>query len=303
MKKVVLSIGTLLLIIGAISGQQQVNFTQYMFNGAVINPGYIGSHDALSISALSRWQWSGFDGAPRVQTLSVHTPIPGKNFALGMQFTHDEVAVTTNDYFMFGGSYKIPVGSGFLSMGLQGGFQIYSVDYRDAFVLDASQEDFSENFQSTIPNFGYGLFYYSPTFYAGISSPLVLTNTVSENGNNLFTQRQHYYTTAGMVFTLSENIKAKPNILLKMVEGAPVTADYNLNFLFSEIFWAGVSYRPPESINFLVEININQRFRFGYAYDYIIEETLSNVTSSSHEILLNYRVNLVKDKVENPRYF
>ena len=41
--------------------QQLPQFTQYMYNTIAINPAYAGSRDALSIIALHRSQWVGFD--------------------------------------------------------------------------------------------------------------------------------------------------------------------------------------------------------------------------------------------------
>ena len=297
------TLAVVLVVVFSAAAQQQVNFTQYMFNGTAINPGYIGSHESLSISALSRWQWVGFEGAPTTQTLSVHSPVPRRNISFGLQFVRDQVGFTTNNYFMLGGSYRIKVSSGFLSMGLQGGLQVYNESNSDAYVQTASQDRFT-NFSSTIPNFGYGLFYYSPRFYVGLSSPLALTSTIeSSNGMNQFTQRQHYYGTAGLVFDISENVKMKPNFLVRLVEGAPISVDYNLNFLFNEILWVGVSVRPPESVSLLLELNVNQRFRVGYSYDHIIEGSINNLSASSHELLLNYRIKLIRDKIETPRYF
>ena len=56
------------------NAQQDAMFTHYMYNTLAINPGYAGSRDALTITALHRSQWVGFAGAPMTQTITVHTP-------------------------------------------------------------------------------------------------------------------------------------------------------------------------------------------------------------------------------------
>jgi len=65
---------TILLILGFenSNAQQLPQFTQYMYNTISINPAYAGSRNALSIVALNRNQWAGFDGGPQTQTLSIH---------------------------------------------------------------------------------------------------------------------------------------------------------------------------------------------------------------------------------------
>jgi type IX secretion system PorP/SprF family membrane protein len=68
---------SLLLCFFLITGwaQQQVMFTQYMFNGLAINPAYAGSHETISMTALARKQWVGLEGAPSTQTFSIHSPL------------------------------------------------------------------------------------------------------------------------------------------------------------------------------------------------------------------------------------
>ena len=45
-------------------GQQDAQYTHYMFNTQAINPAYAGSREALTITGLHRSQWAGFEGAP-----------------------------------------------------------------------------------------------------------------------------------------------------------------------------------------------------------------------------------------------
>ena len=95
----------------------------------------------------------------------------------------------------------------------------------------------------------------------------------------------------------------KPNILLRLVDGTPLAIDYNLNALISDVLWLGVSYRPPESVSGIVQLHISQRFMVGYSYDHVIQERLQEISNSSHEIMINYRIPLFKDRVVTPRYF
>ena len=291
-----------LFAIAGLMAQQQATYTQYMFNGMAINPGYIGTHDALSVTALGRWQWVGLEGAPNTQTIAIHSPVPRKNIGLGLQVTRDEIAVTNLTSVMAGYAYRIPVGAGILSMGLQAGLQSYSADFGSVFTI-GNDPTFAENFSAMKPNVGAGLFYYNPIFYVGASAPLLINNTITNGATDVFTQRRHYFLTSGVMIPLSDAVKLKPNILARIVDGAPLTLDYNVNVLLNDILWLGVSFRPPESVNFLIEFEVTQQFRIGYALDYIIDETLSDVATTSHEFMLNYRFKLSRDKVVTPRYF
>ena len=50
-----------------VNGQQEVIFSQYMFNHQSLNPGYSGSKEYTNFTILHRSQWLNFDGAPESQ--------------------------------------------------------------------------------------------------------------------------------------------------------------------------------------------------------------------------------------------
>lgn len=292
----------LLMFVGFSSiGQQKELYTQYMFNGLTINPAYAGSHEAVSLTAMSRWQWAGFEGAPTTQTVSAHSPIKGKNVALGLMVSNDEITVANTTTVTGIYSYRMEMGDGYLAMGLQGVLTNFKGDYNQLFLEDGMDGNFS-NVSEFSPNFGAGLFYYTSKYYFGFSVPEMLNARIGGEGSS-FTQQRHYFVNAGTVFNLGPNVKLKPNILLKLVDGTPLGVDYNLNALFSETVWVGISVRPPESVSGILQVHVSPRFTVGYAYDHIIQEQIQEIANNSHEIMLNYRIPLFKDNVVTPRYF
>ncbi|MDH3712080.1 MAG: type IX secretion system membrane protein PorP/SprF, partial [Cyclobacteriaceae bacterium] len=116
-------------------------------------------------------------------------------------------------------------------------------------------------------------------------------------------QRRHYFLTTGYVFDLSRSVKFKPNLLIKVVEGAPVEADINMNFLFQEMVWVGVSYRSFDSFDAVIQLNLTEQFRIGYAYDFATTTDLKRLHSGSHELMLNYRLKAPRHRMLTPRYF
>ncbi len=287
----------------SVTGQQQVMFTQYMFNGLVINPAYAGSHEAISATALSRIQWVGVDGAPNTQTFSIHSPVPNKNIGIGAFFVRDNIGVSTENNFFLSYAYRLKMRHGVLSMGLHGGFSNLEINYSELGLNDANFQGTESRFR---PNFGAGLFYSTDRFYAGAASPYII-NSKSNNGGNVNSdiqadQIQHYYVTTGAIFDLSPLVKLKPSMLVKIVSGAPIEFDFNANILLDEKLWLGVSYRSFDSIDLLAEFQLNHQFRLGYAYD-ITTSDLRKVNSGSHEIMVNYRFVFNKSKIVTPRYF
>jgi type IX secretion system PorP/SprF family membrane protein len=290
-------------------GQQQAMFTQYMFNGLAINPAYAGSHQTLEFTALARQQWTGLEGAPSTQTFTAHSPLKNKSIGLGLSIIHDKIGVTSQFGTYGAYSYRIQFqNKGVLAMGMQIGFTQYHEDLTQlqGYIRDPNDPNFSQDQVSKfMPNFGAGLYYYTKRYYLGLSSPHLVQNKldVIETSDSEAKQRRHYFFTTGYVFDLSRSVKFKPNLLLKIVEGAPVEADINLNFLFQELLWAGVSYRSFDSFDAIIQLNVTEQFSIGYAYDFATTTELKRLHSGSHELMLNYRLKPPRRRLLTPRYF
>ncbi|WPP49753.1 PorP/SprF family type IX secretion system membrane protein [Catalinimonas niigatensis] len=284
-------------------GQQQAMYTQYMFNGLAINPAYAGSQETLSLTALGREQWMGLEGAPSSQTFSAHAPLNNRKIALGLLLTHDEIGVT-NQYGAYAiYAYRIKFSKGTLSTGLQAGFNSYRANFSQVFVPQDGDGSFtSDDLRSFLPNFGAGAYYSNSRFYAGFSLPLLLTNAYPGEEGSLAKQYRHWFLSSGYVFDLSSQLKLKPNLLIKAVEGAPLEVDINANLLIKELVWVGVSYRSLDALSFLLEFEVTPQFRFGYAYDHALTE-MQTVQNGTHELMLNYRFMKKDKKMLTPRYF
>jgi len=280
--------------------QQQAMYTQYMFNGLAINPAYAGSHESISLTAISRFQWVGIEGAPETHTVSIHSPVPGKNIGIGLVVSNDQIGVTTQNSAYFSYSYKINMRSMSLAMGLQAGFNDFSNDFQS---LGTNDPNLQGNIRKLNPNFGVGMFLSSDRFYAGVSVPTALKRRMyyGEGGLSI-TEVPHLYITSGLVLDLTPLIKFKPSMLVKTVIGAPVEVDFNANIILDDKLWLGASYRSFDAVSALVDFQINPQMRIGYAYDFTVSD-LNQVTTGSHEIMINYRLVSAKKRIVTPRYF
>ena len=87
MKKIYIILAFLFAV--QMQAQQDPQYTQYMYNTVAINPAYAGNRGVTSIVGLHRSQWVGLDGAPRTQSLSVHSPIGEGKVGLGLSIVND----------------------------------------------------------------------------------------------------------------------------------------------------------------------------------------------------------------------
>lgn len=280
--------------------QQQALFTQYMFNQLALNPAYAGVHEGISASLLWREQWIGFEGAPRTQTMSVHSPIGFRPISLGLLAMHDEVGLTSQNSVTGIYSYRIKLGNTRLAFGVQASMNFFKGDFSSATIADPLLAPVS----ASRPNFGTGVLWHADKFYVGVSIPQIDNQKLDPSNDASSSELiRHYFISGGYVFALHENIIVKPNVLFKYVDGAPLQADFNLNMLLQPLIWLGVSYRSLESVSVLFQLQISSSMQLGYSYDLAATSRLAQTNSGSHEIMLNYVFPLPQTKILTPRYF
>lgn len=296
----------LLLTSGSLFAQQEAMYSQYMFNMMAVNPAYAGSREVLSITGLSRAQWVGLEGAPISNTLSLDMPIKDKRVGLGVQVFNDKIGIMSNSGFYGSYAYRIRFEKSTLSFGLQGGFVNFTANYAQVRLSSSltaiPDRAFQENANIMIPSAGAGLFFNNDNYYIGASLPNLLNTQISSGSQVKVNKYDHLFLMGGYVFNINNDFKLKPSALLKVVSGAPIQLDANMNFWMYDVIALGVSYRTGDAAVAMIELQAAPNFKVGYAYDQSLN-ALSYFHSGSHELMLRYEFGYTKDKIITPRYF
>lgn len=307
MKKTIILIFAGMLSI-TVKAQQDPMISQYMFNGLFLNPAYAGSHKYVTSSLLHRTQWVNFSGAPKTVLLAVDGLIPTKseNMGAGLIVAHDRIGATEQTDVYANYAYQLKLGSGKLAFGLKAGASNYVFKSDGLTIWDAGDEQFTGRRTTWLPKFGFGTYYFTDKWYAGISMPTLLAIDANHNfsfdvNEASFLQR-HYYLNGGYVFKLNDNFKLKPSLLVKYLPSAPIEADINMNLLYKDQFWFGASYRSKDAVVLMVEYQTNSRFRVGYAFDFTTSK-IRNYSTGTHEIMIGYDFGKNLMKIKTPRYF
>jgi type IX secretion system PorP/SprF family membrane protein len=185
---------------------------------------------------------------------------------------------------------------------LKGGVNLFQADLATLSTVEA--EPTNANIKGKpLPNFGFGLFWHSPRYYVGLSAPKLLENDISDAGQ-VYTSREirHYYLIAGYVVDLNRDLKLKPSIMLRSVEGAPLSLDINANLLLRERIWVGAMYRLGNGIGLMAQYQFNEQFRAGYAFD-LTTTRIGAYNAGTHELMISYDFRFTKGRTISPRYF
>ncbi|MDT0553973.1 PorP/SprF family type IX secretion system membrane protein [Urechidicola vernalis] len=303
-KILILSVFVLLSLIGY--SQQDVQFTQYMYNMSVINPAYTGSRTSLSMSMMGRTQWNGLDGAPRTISVAASGPIADR-MGLGVTLLSDIIGPVKEESIYADYTYTINTSeTGKLAFGAKLGATFQKIDFL-SLSLDLEGDPLidRDNLNQTYPNFGAGLFYYTEKFYAGFSMPNIIKSRHFEKENGFVSEaseEMHFFFNSGYVFDVSQDIKVRPSVMMKGTANTPISIDVAGNLLFYEIFELGVAWRVDSSVSGLFNFVLGKNMRLGYAYDH----TLSNFSaynSGSHEVFFLYGLEFRKNTTNSQRFF
>ncbi|AKD05546.1 hypothetical protein PKOR_05810 [Pontibacter korlensis] len=299
MKKLLVLIG--IALAPSAFAQQAPQYSQYIFNELVVNPAYAGSKEITSINGTYRTQWTGLQGAPTSQTLSVDGPTNNKSLGWGVHLLNDEIGAQSQTSVYGALSTRIRLDRySDLALGIAAGVSQYVLDGTR---LDPGSEMPDQaipegRVSQVLPDLKIGAFYNTERFYAGLS----VANLVpfKDSKTEIATPRRHYFLSSGYVFDLSRNVRLKPSVLVKEDFRSPTAVDLNSFVLLFDRLWLGASYRTAlpmftdqqmkeldkrNAVVLIAQVYATQKLRIGYSYDISLNKFRNY---SSHEVSVGY---------------
>lgn len=292
-----------LLGINPAYSQQDPLYSQYQFNQQVINPGYTGINGNTNISAISRLQWlGGVEGNPITNTLAAQTAIVNNKVGVGAIFVQDKLGVANNFEAHLTYSYKITSADKVFSFGLQTGVLSVNYNFDDLNLKSNDDPLFQAGSQTgTKPNFGAGFVFMSDKMFIGFSVPRMMNTEFGDGVTSNLRYKRHFYGSFAYFMELNSVLKLKPSVLVRAVEGAPVSFDINGMLLINNTFWAGAYTRNLKSVGLIFQFDYMNAYRFGYNFELPIIEGLSKFTS--HEFMISIDLGLFGEQDVFQRYF
>ena len=308
--------------------QQEVMYSQYMFNTLALNPAYAGSRDVLSITALGRYQWLDVNvpGSPTTHSFTLDMPVKNEKVGLGLVAYNDAIGISNNIGFNLSYSYRFKIGDKTtMSLGLQPTFTSLSHALSKVNnLIDFDDAAFAFDRRRSMLNFGLGTFISNDKSYFGFSIPQFIEKKISPDDPSSYGKiKRHYFAMMGFVVGKG-NVKIKPSMMLRHTNGSPLGIDGNVNFWFNDKIALGVSGRKSQSVlngqdNIdaiigMFELQLTPQLRLGLSYDYnnngLNTKKLGNsllynklVGTPTFEWLLRYEFGFEKSKILTPRYF
>ena len=308
------------MLASLLNAQQDPQFTQWFMDPVSANIAAAGNNNLTNINAFHRQQWVNLDRAPVTTLLNLDSRFGDSPFGIGVQFYQDEIGNVSNTMVKLGPSFTVNPNSSGTQINLGLSVSYFAKRFGNFNYWQAIDDPFSDN---AIPTDGqrdntfdidFAIFLKnSNKFYAGLSSTHLLQNSFNQLS---ITPKRHYYLMGGYNLSLNgENLVLRTNFLTKSDLSA-TAVDINMNVLFDNMLWAGVSYRPGDAVAPVLGYQLKmkkqdqissseQMLRIGYSYD-VTTSKLQTYQDGSHEVFLSYGFMFestpIQNKYANPRF-
>ncbi len=316
MKLFISILAFIIIDIQATIAQSDANYAHYMFNSLPFNPAYAGNKDNPTLISSYRMQWIGIEGAPQTFFLSTDLPLRSNKMAIAADVYADKIGdfSVLKSYLSY--AYKIQLNSNYrASFGLAMGYENRNNNRPN----NSSSVDpiFNNlNFNEHAFDARTGIYISSDRFYFGLSATSLLSQSIE--ASNSITNYSTFYLSSGYTKSISPTLTLFPSFLYKDNFMTGGVFNFTQYIGINSKYWFGFSYRNgintfnnknlkfinsnSRVLSMLMNIEILENMRIGYAYDYSLS-TLNQFENGSHELLITYTFKTKRiNRILNPRY-
>lgn len=286
-----------------VKAQQEPHFTQNMHNHMTVNPAFAGLLDCWNVAGIYRNQWLGMPGAPKTYALNVDGPvcIKGMKGGIALNLLNDKLGVQHVLHLMFNYSYKLRLNIGTLGMGVKFGIVNEKIG-SDYFIPDdeyhTNIEDDpainQENLSKLLFDMGLGCFLAGKSFYAGFSLAHLTKPAFTIGETGVFFLAPTLHVSGGYTWDISSSWGIQPSCYI-MTDFISSQYSMNVNVIFRQMYWGGISYRYEDAVSFMGGIELKNGIMVGYSYDWNISD-VGKYVGGSHEVTFSYSFDLALGK-------
>jgi len=289
------------LLAGTIYSQQEANNALYRYTMNVINPAYAGADGTTNFTANIRSQWQDVQDAPETQSIFFSKPF-GEKVGLGISVVNDEVGIERKTSVFIDFSYKLPITDNTnIFLGLKAGGNTYGLLTNNLRDLGLQNDPAIVNFDTGFkPNIGIGAYLYNEKYFLSLSVPSLLSSDRINEENGIVTtadDKAHFYLSGGYNFDIGGETEFRPSVMMRYVNGAPVSFDATAAFRFFDKFEIGAIYRTDKAFGGVAMLNLADWMDLGYGYENSSRNEINNISQGTHEILV--RFNFANGTAEN----
>ena len=313
MRRGVVLVLAFLLYAVCVRAQFDAQVGQYMYLQPSYNPAAVGEGDLMRIYGSHRMDFVGIQDAPMTTYFSFSSPfVVGKTLhGAGVRFMNDKFGLFSNQSLYVEYAYKLKLGNGVLSVGLDLGFMnlSFAVDSVD---FAAGQDEYHQDSDPVLENLtsgekgasgmgfdmGLGVYYSAPRWWAGISYGHLTQPKIEWSDVTELAVRGTMYVVGGYKWQLkNRNWMLLPSAML-MTDFRGWDVNLTMLAQVQKRYRFGLGYRIAGSVNLMFGMDIVSGLQLGYTYE-LPANGLIRESYGSHEVYLSYGFNVLKPKHTN----
>jgi type IX secretion system PorP/SprF family membrane protein len=315
MKKVLISVLLSLLCVGSAFSQFDAQLSQYMLDLTSYNPAAVGEGDMIHVTGHIRSQWMGMDSIEKsigglTSNISISTPLRIGNsmHGIGVRLLKDQMGLFTNQTVYLQYAFKKRLGNSTLSIGMDvgaislgfAGTKLSKITLGTYHKLLEDQYIPQADVNGTSLDLNAGVFYSTPTYYAGLSFTHITSPVVAWSDKADMKVTGTAYLTGGYQYALPDTkYVLKPSGLIK-TDFNSFQVDLSGRMEYDNKFWGGLSYRFQDAVVVLAGLNIDAGLSIGLSYDLSTSKMIT-ATKGSGELVVTYNFAYLFDK-KNSKY-
>lgn len=265
--------------------QSEPQFNMFWNNYSMFNPANTGLHYKHYGNVTYLSQWDKVEGAPNSFTANYETKLEKINSGVGAGYLRDVIGLFTDNRFYLNYAYQLSFENSVLSFGSSLFFRRIGFNPNWYAPETGTNSSLDPNLPigayDTKLNVNVGISYKREKLEIGLSTTQI--NEPNYTDVN-FNGARHYFGLLSYQFKLTENLNLKPTLYYK-TDGVVGVLDLNALFTLKNKYWLGLSVRSTSAFGGQLGIDIKEKLRIGYAYDYFNSD-LSVYRNSTHEITL-----------------
>lgn len=294
----------------AVMAQNEVAFSHYWEAETYFNPAAAGKQNRLNIGATYTVDFDGSAVNPQAGYVGADMPLAFvlDHSAAGVSFYSHKLGSLRHQRYAAQYAYRVKIGSGNLSLGIQGGMiterlpsENATADNNNGTTATNNGENATNNGENATKEGDYhgqtfdlaaGVYYTVVDWYLGVSAQHLNSPTVRVADEVDVKVSPAYYLTAGYTVRLvNPFVKIQPSVLLRG-EKRRSRADITCRIAYTlgdKQLYCGASYSPDHSVIVLAGGGY-KGFRLGYSYEYHTSGVQKK--SGSHGFMAGYQTDL-----------
>lgn len=284
-----------LFFVSEVYSQQYPYWTQFRNNQLLLNPANSGTRKDFDARLNYRYQWAGFEGAPKTISVSAHGSLFNNILGVGGFVYQDQIGPSKFISVSSSNAFHLKFEDSQLSFGLGLNYSVQRLDpyymtyfnSQDNIILNAVA-----NPKATNLNGSFGLLYFNDRFHLGFAANNMFGNSYEFKADKdafktVMNTVPHYNISIGYNWAEDSEFIWENNLMMNFISGTPLLIDYNVRLHIRQSVFVGAGWRLRSALIGQVGYTFNNFAQIAYSYDYSINN-LRYFNSGTHEIMLVY---------------